>query len=109
MKLALQLGYASPSRMLRELRPSELGLWAALYSIDPWGDQRADYRAALGTVILAESNRDQKRRSEPFTTADFMPYAPKPPEKERAKASQAKIPALLLQAEAGAKRRNAKK
>lgn len=95
--------------MLAELRPSELGLWAALYSIDPWGEQRADLRAAIGTSVLAESNRNPKVRAEPYTSEDFMPYSPKKIGKERAKTSQAKLRALLLQAEAGAKKRTARK
>ncbi len=32
-----------------------------------------DYRAALVCSILAEVNRDRKKRKKPFTPADFMP------------------------------------
>jgi hypothetical protein len=36
-------------------------------------DRRADYRAALVASVLANVNRDPKRRSEPYTPFDFMP------------------------------------
>lgn len=65
---------ASPRYLARELRPSELGLWAALYSIDPWGEQRGDLRAAIVASLIANVNRDTKRRPEPFRPDDFMPY-----------------------------------
>lgn len=60
--------------MLRELSPSELGTWAALYRLDPWGEMRADLRAGIGHALLANINRDSKQRPQPFSAADFMPY-----------------------------------
>jgi hypothetical protein len=32
-----------------------------------------DYRAALICSIIAEVNRDRKKRSKPYTAKDFMP------------------------------------
>lgn len=61
--------------MLRELSPSELGLWTALWLVNPWGEQRADLRAAIGTAVLANVNRDPAKQAEPFKARDFMPYA----------------------------------
>lgn len=41
---------------------------------DPLDHQtRADWRAALGASVLAEVNRDRKKRSDPYTVANFMP------------------------------------
>jgi hypothetical protein len=64
---------------VRELSSAELSAWMAYYQIDPWGEQRADLRNAIGVQILAETHRD-KSRGQPFTLADFMPY---PPQKAR--------------------------
>lgn len=60
--------------MLRELRPTELGLWLALWQIDPWGEQRADLRAAIGHSLLANINTDSSKRPQGWKPADFMPY-----------------------------------
>jgi hypothetical protein len=60
--------------MLRKLRPSELGQWAALFQLEPWGEQRADLRSAIVASVIANVNRDPKRKSEPFQPLDFMPY-----------------------------------
>lgn len=60
--------------MLREMRPSELSLWAAIWAIDPWDEQRADLRAGITASVIANVNRDPKRRRAPFNAVDFMPY-----------------------------------
>jgi hypothetical protein len=68
--------------MLASMRPSEFGLWCALYKQEPWGEQRADLRAAINTSVLANVNRNTKKKHEPFTPLDFMPYAEKPRQSE---------------------------
>jgi hypothetical protein len=60
--------------MLAKMRPSELGLWAALWRIEPWGDERADLRSAIVASVLANVNRNPQKRSQPFQPKDFMPY-----------------------------------
>lgn len=41
---------------------------------DPLSHQdRADWRAAMQASVLAEINRDKKKKPEPYTAADFMP------------------------------------
>jgi len=35
--------------------------------------RRSDYRSAMICSILAEINRDRKRRTKPFSPEDFMP------------------------------------
>ena len=61
--------------MLGELSLRELWLWAALWEIDPWGEQRADLRNALTTYVIAETKRNPRRKSTPYRPFDFMPYA----------------------------------
>ena len=70
--LARELGYASPAKMLGEMLPSELGEWLAYYALSPWGEMRADFRAAQQTVILANVNRDKAVHPKPFELQDFM-------------------------------------
>jgi len=76
-QLALRLGYASPSRMLAEMRRSELALWLALWQRDPWGEQRADLRAANIALVSATAGL-KKKSGEKWEIWDFMPFAKKP-------------------------------
>lgn len=70
--------------MLGELTRAELGLWYALWQTDPWGDMRADRRAAIGHALLANVNRNKSVRPHPFTEFDFMPYYERSAEQEQA-------------------------
>lgn len=74
MTLALATGRVSPRALLAEMSPRELGLWAALWHIDPWGELRADLRNAITSYVVAESGRNTKAKSTPFRPRDFMPY-----------------------------------
>lgn len=40
--------------------------------------EREDYRAALVCSVLANVNRDEKKRRQPFTPEDFMPGKARP-------------------------------
>ena len=53
-------------------------------------DRRADYRAALVASVLANVNRDPKKRAEPFTPFEFMPD-PWPQEKSRGTPRRAQV------------------
>lgn len=59
--------------MLREIPSHLLIEWMAFYNLEPFGYE-ADFQGhALTSSIIAESNRDPKKRSNAFTTSDFMP------------------------------------
>lgn len=60
------------------MRPSELGEWAAFFRINPWGQDRADLRSAIVASLIANAHRDTKKRRQPFSADDFMPYAERP-------------------------------
>ena len=45
----------------------------ALYTIEPFGQDRIDLGAAVVATTIAEVNRDPKSRSAPFTYKDFLP------------------------------------
>ena len=44
----------------------------AFYQLEPFGPVRDNMHAALIATILAESNRDSEKRSDPFEMSDFM-------------------------------------
>ena len=48
--------------------------WAAVYRKEPWGDYRLDINFGIANSILANVNRDSKKRPEPYSPADFMPF-----------------------------------
>lgn len=81
--MGLKRGGQAPSEFLKRMRPSELGYFAALYRIDPWGEQRADLRAGIVASTMANINRDPKK-TPPFKATQFMPYHYVDPVKQNA-------------------------
>lgn len=80
--------------MLGEVSRWELGIWAALYAVNPWGELRADRRAAIGHALLANVNRDSRKRPEPFRERDFMPYVPLTAEERQREVTEQLVAAL---------------
>lgn len=81
--------------MLAEMKPHHLGEWLALYRIDPWGEWRADLRMGIHASVLANVNRDPKRKPQPYTADDFMPKFTTPAEPEAAPDLADKIKAIF--------------
>lgn len=83
--------------MLTEMRPSELGEYLALAQIDDWTEMRGDLRAGIVASVIAEVNRDRRKKSDAFKASDFMPYldAQKTPEQKNSELS-ARIRAALI-------------
>jgi len=54
----------------------------AYASLEPFGEERADVRAGIIAAVIANANRDRKKRPEPFTPADFMPLVKRAPAAE---------------------------
>jgi len=59
--------------MLRGMSSALLSEWQAYYELEPWGVEREEVRFAKLCVLIAEPNRDRKRKSTPFTLDDFLP------------------------------------
>jgi hypothetical protein len=62
--------------MLSRLDSRELTEWYADYLAEPWSERRADVRAAIIAQILAEINRDRKRRPTPYRLDELMAVPP---------------------------------
>ena len=58
--------------LLRGLTARQFLEWEAYAELEPFGEIRADYRAASIARTVAEVNRDPKKRSEPFEIEDFL-------------------------------------
>lgn len=45
--------------------------WLAYYTVEPFGEYRADLRSAITSCVIANANRGKNKP--PFKVADFMP------------------------------------
>jgi len=85
-------------RTVRELEititENELVEWMAFYQIDPFGEWREDLRNAQLCALLAEINRDRKKKSSPYKIADFMLFMP-PKKKQSAEELKAALMQLV--------------
>jgi hypothetical protein len=64
--------------MLERMSWQEFLEWQEYYGLEPFGEERADLRSGIVASVLANVNRDPKKRSKPFEPTDFMPYYEKP-------------------------------
>ena len=70
-RLALALG--QPVRqLLASVGSDELTEWMAFYLLEPFGEQRADYRS--GVIASTFANAHRADGVKPFTPEDFMPF-----------------------------------
>jgi Protein of unknown function (DUF4035) len=73
--------------MLRGMSWRQFVEWRGYMLLDPFGDRRADWLAAMVMALLANINRDTKRKRQPYTAKDFLPQfgAPGPQRKQTTK------------------------
>lgn len=55
----------------------------AYYALEPFGELVADQRHGIATAVLANLNRDPKRRPEPYRALDFIHWHPSSRERRR--------------------------
>jgi len=77
MILCLALG-KTEHELLKTMSSVELTKWMALYSIEPFGDHRADMRMGITTALIANIKRNETVKPDPFLPSDFMPFMKKP-------------------------------
>lgn len=71
--MALALGM-TVRQLLAQTSSQELCEWRAFYRLEPFGDLVADQRHGIGQALAANLQRDPKRRPEPYTPEDFIPW-----------------------------------
>lgn len=74
-RLAKELGM-SVRRAQAEIDSAEFGEWVAFYSIEPFGDRTADFRAGVLASTVANVNRGKDTPA--FRPLDFIPWAQEP-------------------------------
>jgi len=70
-RLALALGWPNPDAMLSVMPQRVYREWIAYAEIDPWDEERADWRAAMVAFTMANMWRGKKGRKPKLK--DFMP------------------------------------
>ena len=70
--MALALGM-TVGELLQRMSSRELSEWMAFFSLEPWGTEVEDWRAAMIAATVANGYRDPKRRRKPYEPKDFMP------------------------------------
>jgi hypothetical protein len=71
--LALALGL-TVRQLLAQTTSLELNEWRAYYALEPFGDLVADQRHGIAQALTANLQRDAKRRPQPYTPEDFIPW-----------------------------------
>lgn len=72
MKLALKLGYPNVDRMLREITWPQFLEWRMYDDLEPFGEERDDYRFASICQALWNIARDTKKYPNGFPLSDFL-------------------------------------
>jgi hypothetical protein len=68
----MTLGWQSVDMMLDTMSYVELQDWTTFFSIEPFPEERADFRVAHAMALLANINIDPDKHA-PVTYSDFMP------------------------------------
>jgi len=58
--------------MLRSVTAAQLIEWMQYDILEPFGEWRDDWRSAEIVTMLANINRDAKKRKEPYKVTDFL-------------------------------------
>ena len=73
------MGEIDVDALLARLSSRQISEWMAYYTLDPFGEERADLRFGMLMALLANMNRDPEKRREPYTAEEFMPKFGEPP------------------------------
>jgi hypothetical protein len=85
-------------QLLASISSRELTEWLVYYSLEPFGDERADLRAGIVASTVANSVRDPKRQAKPFEPRQFMPRFEDEPDEPDPDALWAKVNAVMFAA-----------
>ena len=70
-RLALALG-KTVRQLLNEISSAEICEWRAYFALEPWGSIMDDQRHGIAVAALANINRNEKRKPDPFKPEDFI-------------------------------------
>lgn len=73
MRLAVELGYANPDAMLREMTAQQLNEWIAYYRLEPFGIQALDLIMAHFKALFVNSNL--KKGKSPYKPEKMLTFS----------------------------------
>ena len=82
--------------LLDGISSHELTEWMAYAQLEPFGEERADIRSATNTMVLANANRDPKKKRTPYTIEDFMLFRDDAEKPEQTQAETAEKVARMM-------------
>lgn len=77
--------------LLSRMSSRELSEWMAFFSLEPWGAEVEDWRFGMLASVVANANRDPKKKRKPYEPQDFMPRRDRQPSQEQTWEEQARI------------------
>ena len=83
--------------LLGRIDSHELSEWQAYYTLDPFGEERADLRAGIIASVIANVNRDPKK-GPPFKPSQFMPLIEEEEKVEQTQEVQMSVLASIARA-----------
>jgi hypothetical protein len=60
--------------MLSAMSIDQFRMWVAYAGIEPFGEEREDYRAGTVASVIANVHRDPKHKPSPFQPSDFFRF-----------------------------------
>ena len=60
------------AELVQRMSREELTEWIAFSQLEPFGAEIEEYHAALIASVIAEVNRNRKKRGKPFAPREFM-------------------------------------
>lgn len=107
LRWALAIG-RTPRELLASVTSAEMTEMMAFDQLEPFGSLADEFRLGQIAAVAANVNRNEERRPEPFTAADFMPAlaaarerANRPPEDETPEQTRARLDRKLFDAHKG--------
>lgn len=97
--MAVRLGRVNVDAMLRSLTAKQYAAWEHYAQLEPFDEERADYRAASIVQTLANINRPAK--SKPYKLVDFLLQFEGSPKREKPKQTWAEQEAIFKLLAAG--------
>lgn len=85
-------------QLLSEISSAELTEWMTYYQLEPWGTGPDDLRAGILASTIANVNRDEKRRPQPYEPGDFIPRREEAEAEEQSLEEQQQILQSLMAA-----------
>ena len=76
------------------------------YQVEPWGEERADYRAGIVASTYANVHRNPKKRTKAYEPGDFMPVFAAKDTREKSAADMLKIVEMINAAYGGRDKRH---